>query len=247
HTGAGRVFVVPLDSAHTIAVDSNCPELMFRQPDILNTPTLPEGVWVCGCGGGQAVAPYLPTLLRQATMLVLDADALNAIAANPTLQQLLTARAEHGWVTVITPHPLEAARLLKTSAAHIQQDRLQASATLAMQLNAVCVLKGSGTVIAAPGQLPTINPTGNSKLSTAGTGDVLAGMLGAALTQYAANLKHVAPQHTHAPPLSTDLFEVVCNTVWLHGRAADVWPAEKHLTASQLICAEAGLPSANGC
>lgn len=236
HAGAGRVFVVPLDEDRPIAVDPICPELMFRQPDMLTADTLPAGVWVCGCGGGQAVVQHLPALLNHAAILVLDADALNAIAIDPALQQMLAARASRQCVTVLTPHPLEAARLLNTTAACIQQDRLKASTTLATQLNAVCVLKGSGTVIAAPDLLPTINPTGNAKLSTAGTGDVLAGMLGAALAQHAAMAKYEPATTEQTPPEALAAYvEVVCHTVWQHGHSADVWPVNVHLSASDLI------------
>lgn len=243
HAGAGRVFVVPLDGDRPIAVDLICPELMFRQPDMLTADTLPAGVWVCGCGGGQAVVQHLPALLNHAAILVLDADALNAIAIDPALQQMLAARASRQCVTVLTPHPLEAARLLNTTASRIQQDRLTASTTLATQLNAVCVLKGSGTVIAAPGLLPTINPTGNAKLSTAGTGDVLAGMLGAALAQHAAMTKlEPATTAQTQPEALTAYFKVVCHTVWQHGHSADVWPVNAPLSASDLIQASTLMP-----
>jgi NAD(P)H-hydrate repair Nnr-like enzyme with NAD(P)H-hydrate dehydratase domain len=82
---------------------------------------------------------------------------------------------------VLTPHPLEAARLLGATSAQVQQGRLRAAAELAQRFACTVVLKGSGTVIATPGQVPRINPTGNARLATAGTGDVLAGLLGARL------------------------------------------------------------------
>ena len=82
-------------------------------------------------------------------------------------------------LTVITPHPLEAARLLNTDSATVQHDRLRAAQTLANELQCTAVLKGSGTVIAKSGEVPTVNFTGNARLATGGTGDVLAGMVGA--------------------------------------------------------------------
>jgi hydroxyethylthiazole kinase-like uncharacterized protein yjeF len=248
HAGAGRVFVVPLDSGHPTTLDPLCPEVMFRQLDVLASQVLPDGIWVCGCGGGQAVIPHLPALLRQATVLVLDADALNAIAADVSLQQMLRERATSQFVTVLTPHPLEAARLHQTTASLVQQDRLSAATTLANRFNCICVLKGSGTVTAAPGCVPTVNPTGNAKLSTAGTGDVLAGMLGAALARHAAELQRAPladaePDRTHA--VLNRYMSVVCGAVFSHGQVADRWPVNAHLSASQLAFAAGNPPTDN--
>jgi hydroxyethylthiazole kinase-like uncharacterized protein yjeF len=218
HAGAGRVFVALLgDSA--ITVNPLQPELMFRSPDALDLRTQ---VVVCGCGAGDAVKGVLPKVLSVANRLVLDADALNAIANDPQLQSLLKARAardKHGFATVLTPHPLEAARLLQTTTGIIQSDRLQAAAKLAEMYQVVAVLKGSGTVIAAPGQTSCINSSGNALLATAGTGDVLAGIIGAKLAG------------------GLTAFDAAASAVFAHGRAADIWlrtrPAET-LTASTL-------------
>ncbi len=79
---------------------------------------------VCGCGGGQAVRTVLPAVLQRAQALVLDADALNVISTDGALQQALTARSARQRPTVLTPHPLEAARLLHTTAAQVQAHRL---------------------------------------------------------------------------------------------------------------------------
>jgi hydroxyethylthiazole kinase-like uncharacterized protein yjeF len=124
------------------------------------------------------VRAALPRLLSVAPRLVLDADALNAIAADTALQAMTSARAARSLQTILTPHPLEAARLLGRSADQIQADRLAAAVEMAERYAAVVVLKGSGSVIAAPGDRPRINATGNAALATAGTGDVLAGWIG---------------------------------------------------------------------
>ena len=215
HAGAGRVFVALLGDSF-LTVNPSRPELMFRSPDALD---LRNQVVVCGCGGGTAVRAVLPKVLSTATRLVLDADALNAIASDTQLQTLLKARAARNYGTVLTPHPLEAARLLQTSAAQIQSDRLNAAAQLAEFYQAVVVLKGSGSVIAAPGQISRINLSGNALLATAGTGDVLAGMIGAALAG------------------SADAFDAACSAVFKHGHIADGW-GQTHtgeaLTASKL-------------
>lgn len=212
HAGAGRVFVALLGNP-ALSVDPQQPELMFRSPDALD---LARQVVVCGCGGGDAVAAVLPRILSRAPALVLDADGLNAVAGDSALQALLRARAARGWRTLLSPHPLEAARLLGSSTAAVQADRLDAATRLAAQFQCGVVLKGSGTVIAAPAAIPVINPTGNARLATAGTGDVLAGMLGAAL---AAGLPAV---------------DAACSAVFQHGRLADDWPAGQPLTASLL-------------
>lgn len=212
HAGAGRVFAGLLEagSQSETTWDPVCPELMFRRPETgLDTALLLRASVVCGCGGGAAVAAMLPRLLSSATRLVLDADALNAIAQDANLQAQLTHRQRRGWITVLTPHPLEAARLLGTDAAQVMIDRLQAAQTIAAQFGAICVLKGSGTVIAAPNETTRINPTGNAALATAGTGDVLAGMIGSAL----------------ARPVSSSgaALDRVASAVFQHGWLADHW------------------------
>jgi hydroxyethylthiazole kinase-like uncharacterized protein yjeF len=176
--GAGRVFLGPLDAAGP-AADPLRPELMLRPVDELaSPPRLRAATVVCGCGGGDAVAAVLPAVLTHAARLLLDADALNALAADVQLRQRLRARAAHGRPTVLTPHPLEAARLLGTDARQVQADRFGAARALAGELDCVVVLKGSGTLVARPDGRVTVNPTGNARLASAGTGDVLAGWIG---------------------------------------------------------------------
>ena len=110
--------------------------------------------------------------------------------------------------TVLTPHPGEAARLLGCSVAQIQTDRPAAAQELAERYGCVAVLKGSGTLIAAPGREMLHNPTGNPGLARGGSGDVLAGMLAALLAQGLAPLTPqparygcMAPLRTAAPPV----------------------------------------------
>ena len=215
HAGAGRVFVAPLDDAAQ-RFDLLRPELMFRHPSEIG---LEIAAIVCGCGGGTVVRDVLPRLLDQAPTLVLDADALNAVALDGALRLATRRRAERGWRTVLTPHPLEAARLLGIETADVQADRLAAASMLAMEFGAVAVLKGSGTVIALAGEIMHINPTGNGLLATAGTGDVLAGMIGAALAS------------------GQPAFQAACEAVWRHGDLADRWPAHLPLTAGALATA----------
>jgi hydroxyethylthiazole kinase-like uncharacterized protein yjeF len=227
--GAGRVYLARLDGAMEHVPQR--PELMTRPLDqALSIALLQQTTVVCGCGGGQAVREVLPQVLHHAAQLVLDADALNAVAADPGLRTALRARATRGRPTVLTPHPLEAARLLGCSTVDVQADRLAQAQALADGLQAVVVLKGSGSVVAAPGQAPAINPTGSARLGTGGTGDVLAGWLGGLWAQ--------------AGPLQGR--EAACASVWWHGAAADTGPQDQPLRAADLIEAMAANPRPAG-
>ena len=178
--GAGRVFVDLVGTDHaSIDLDPLRPELMFRHGWAeSDAAVITAATVVCGCGGGDAVRAALPRLLSIAPRLVLDADALNAIAADPSLLALAVARERRGHATIMTPHPLEAARLLGSTAASVQADRLAAVRELAARTRSVIVLKGSGTIIATADDTARINATGNASLASAGTGDVLAGWIG---------------------------------------------------------------------
>ncbi len=219
HGGAGRVMLCLLDGG-ALQADLLQPECMLRRFDAL---ALERATVVCGCGGGQAVRAVLPEVLQRARRLVLDADALNAVAEDPALQEQLGRRADrHGsGATVITPHPLEAARLLGSDTGSVQADRLQAATALARRYRCAVVLKGSGSVVTTPGQTPRVNPTGNGLLATGGTGDVLAGLLGATLAAMPEDEADAA-------------FKAALRACWMHGAAADAWPAGQALTASTL-------------
>lgn len=208
--GAGRVYVDLLDPGAP-ALDPARPELMLRRGWSTHTEAamLASSTVVCGCGGGDAVRVVLPRLIAAAGRLVLDADALNAIAVDDSLRRALVARGGRGAATVLTPHPLEAARLLGHSAAAVQSDRLGAAAELATTLDAVVVLKGSGTVIASPGQVPHINSSGNAALAMAGTGDVLAGWIGGDWSQ------------RERAAASAQAHHAAVHCAWRHGLAAE--------------------------
>jgi ADP-dependent NAD(P)H-hydrate dehydratase / NAD(P)H-hydrate epimerase len=212
HGGAGRVFVGMLDG-RAVGIDASLPELMMRPWESLDFAAMSVA---CGCGGGDAVRAVLPKVLSTSRSLVLDADALNAIAADTQLETLLLARGKRGKPTVITPHPLEAGRMLGRSAADVQSDRLAAARELSLRFGCVAVLKGSGSVTCAPAKVPRINPTGNARLATPGTGDVLAGLIAARLAS------------------SANAFEAAAGAVFDHGLAADQWPMRAALSASAL-------------
>jgi len=131
----------------------------------------------------------------------------------------LQARAGRQRATVLTPHPLEAARLLGCSVREVQHNRLASAQALAQRYAAIVVLKGSGTVCAAQDHTPEIHHGGHPRLATAGSGDVLAGLIGAQLAQ------------GHAPWLATQ------RAVALHGRLAAQWDPHAPFDASALALA----------
>jgi hydroxyethylthiazole kinase-like uncharacterized protein yjeF len=197
--GCGRVFLGLLD-ASAPAVDPGQPELMLRSAEQLLTSELT----VLACGPGLGQRPQAGALLARACTLaiplVLDADALNLLAGDSALQKVLSARQAP---TVLTPHPSEAARLLGSSTAHVQADRLAAAGELAARFKACVVLKGNGSVVSTADGKWFINTSGNPGLATAGSGDVLTGLVSALLAQ-------------GWPPL-----EALLAAVHLHGLAAE--------------------------
>jgi hydroxyethylthiazole kinase-like uncharacterized protein yjeF len=207
--GAGRVYVELLGATLPGGVDPLQPELMLRVPPAGES----LGAQVLGCGAGEParVAPVLEAALSASHPLVLDADALNALATAGSLARLQGRAAP----TVLTPHPLEAARLAGVTVQAIQHDRVAAALELARRSAAVVVLKGAGSVVAV-GDRAWINPTGGPALATAGTGDVLAGMIGALLAQ------------------GFEVAQAALGGVWLHGRAAQRHGADIGLVAGEV-------------
>lgn len=223
YSGAGKVFIGLL-SNEAPAVDPAHPELMIRPVD----DTLGADVIVAGPGAGKSPSAtsvsmfersVLPAVIAQAKPVVLDADALNTLAFSDALKQVVADR--RGAPTILTPHPAEAGRLLGCDTATVQSDRLYGARELAKRFNAHVVLKGAGSVCAFPDGRWAINATGNPALASGGTGDVLAGMIGALLCQGLAAAKA--------------LQLAVC----LHGAAADALVARGigpvGLTASELL------------
>ncbi|HEX7646658.1 MAG TPA: NAD(P)H-hydrate dehydratase [Noviherbaspirillum sp.] len=213
--GAGRTFAAFLEDPP--AYDPVHPELMCRRAADIDPS---KGAIVLGPGLGiSRMARDLVARGLSATVpAVVDADALNLISTESALQQRVSERKAP---TVLTPHPLEAARLLNMTAGQVQADRLAAARTLAQRFNAIVVLKGSGSVIARQDGEVGINATGNPALATAGSGDVLAGICGALLAQ------------------NWDAWDAVRGAVWIHGQAADLLVAQGigpiGLTAGELI------------
>jgi len=217
HLGSGRVYAGLIDK-QAPAFDPLQPELMLRTADDLLATRL--SALACGPGMGTRHEAYV--LLEHACSLdvplVLDADALNLVAAEGELHVALATRTAP---TLLTPHPAEAARLLDCDVASIQTDRIAAALELAARYNAFVALKGCGTVVATPGEAWYVNTTGNPGLATAGSGDVLTGIVVSLLAQ-------------GWPPL-----EALLAAVHLHGVAADQLVAQGSgpigLTAGEII------------
>jgi hydroxyethylthiazole kinase-like uncharacterized protein yjeF len=189
--GAGRIYVGMLEH---LALDVRQPELMLRQADeVLGLAT------VLAVGPGLGQSNEAGELLRRAVdaplPMVLDADALNLLAARPVLLAKVSRR---GTPSLLTPHPAEAARLLETTTEAVQADRLAAALELARRHRAITVLKGCGSIVATPEGEWFINTTGNAGLASAGSGDVLTGMITALLAQgWPAKEAALAAVHVH--------------------------------------------------
>jgi NAD(P)H-hydrate epimerase len=135
---------------------------------------------VLGPGIGRANATY--ELVRELVgrieaPLVLDADGLNATAGH------LELLAERAGPAVLTPHAGELARLLEIESAEVNAHRLRCATEAAERAGVIVVLKGDDTIIAAPGEGPIVNGLASPALATAGTGDVLSGMIAALIAR----------------------------------------------------------------
>src|SRR5690606_24518420 len=157
---AALVAARPEAMTHAVESADDLRPLLERATVLAVGPGLGQGDW------GRAL---LQVALGSGKPPVLDADALNLIAATTTpLPQ-----------AILTPHPGEAARLLGCDNAQVQADRYAAADALAQRWRSVVVLKGAGTLVAAPGQVPAVIGAGNPGMATGGMGDVLSGVIAA--------------------------------------------------------------------
>lgn len=164
---------------------------------------------IVGPGLGRSVhlIGFVEKLVKESKVpVVIDADGLNALEGKTSVLK------KAGCECILTPHPGEMARLLGIGAKHVQADRVGSAKTLSKKTGCTVVLKGAGTIIATP---PTpkgsgfVNPTGNPGMATAGTGDVLTGMIGGLIAQ------GLAPVDASAA------------AVYIHGLAGDAVAAER--------------------
>jgi len=178
--GAGRVSVVT-DASNVQALVTSRPELMVRAD--AQIPDFVAGM-VLAIGPGLSKSKWARTLFAQALdwpgPRVFDADALNLLAE---LELDGADAMDLGANTVLTPHPAEAARLLKTNTAAIESNRPAAAHALAAKYGCVVLLKGAGTLIAAPNLTLGVCLFGNAGMASGGMGDVLTGVIAALLAQ----------------------------------------------------------------
>jgi len=178
--GAGCVHVGLL-ADNALGVDLQQVELMLHQAHVaLQLPTLDVLAIGCGMGHSLSAQKILHDALRLETALVLDADALNILAARPDLRSLLFTRKAPA---VITPHPGEAARLLGISSDEVQAARQASAQELSKKMNCSVVLKGAGSLCVTRDGKTWLNNTGNPGMSGPGMGDVLSGMIAAFIAQ----------------------------------------------------------------
>ncbi|MDF7676201.1 NAD(P)H-hydrate dehydratase [Neisseriaceae bacterium ESL0693] len=202
-TGCGKVWLGFNQPRIPLPVITDRPEIMLTTLTALSKQT--SSAYVMGCGLGTdhsaltALRHFLDLSLTKP--LLLDADALNLIARQPELWPDQCIKT-YPWV--LTPHPAEAARLLHSTTAEIQHNRTAAVLQLAQRYGTWVVLKGHESLIASPEGHIHHNTSGNAGLATAGSGDVLSGVIGSLLAQ------------------GIPIQQAIYAGVWLHGAAADV-------------------------
>ena len=211
--GAGLVSVAT-HPEHAGLQAAVCPELMFHSvAQAEDLEPLLERATVVAVGPGLGRSAWGQVLLRRVLEwpgpVVMDADALNLLASNPSVRD--------NWI--LTPHPGEAGRLLGLSSQQIEADRFDAIKTLTDRFDGVCVLKGAGSLIASRNHQPWICCSGNPGMGSGGMGDVLTGVIAGLLAQ---GLK---------------LDEAARAGAYLHGRAADLAAeaGERGLLATDLL------------
>ncbi|MFT4924314.1 MAG: hydroxyethylthiazole kinase-like uncharacterized protein yjeF [Phenylobacterium sp.] len=208
-TGAGLVSVLTHGDNESL-VAAGCPEIMVTGVALgvdISRWLQQVDVIVFGPGAGQD--QWSKSLLDQVCQVdkakVIDADGLNLLARSAKIgrpiESVQVVNAVHN--CIVTPHPKEASRLLKTTVAGVQADRFAAVKLLAKGPSVVALLKGYGTLV-SDGQQVYVNPTGNPGMATAGMGDVLSGILGGLLAQ------------------GHSLMDAATVGAWIHGAAADM-------------------------
>ena len=212
-SGAGLVSVATRPE-HAYSLINHRPEIMahgIQHSDELQPLIDKATILVIGPGLGQDDwGRRLWQAVKHSTLpMIVDADALNLLAQAP----------EKNLQWILTPHPGEAARLLKTDTKNIQHDRLQAVRTLQQQYQGICLLKGAGSLIAGDSGV-TVCKAGNPGMASAGMGDVLSGIIAGVLAQI------------HKP------YETTIIAVYQHAHAADKarqQRSEQALIASDVI------------
>ena len=187
---------LPLPESHPGIISPSAAKLIHKNLNSYNAMLLG-----CGLGQSQPVIKFIEYLLlklrAEPSPLILDADALNILARVPNWWQRLTNDA------ILTPHPGEMARLAEVTVDEVQSDRIGITKEIARKMNKTIVLKGACTVIAAPDGHTAISPVANPGLASAGTGDVLSGIIAGLVAQ------------------GLSFFDAAAAGVFLHGEAGE--------------------------
>ena len=231
--GAGLVTVLTADSAQPILAAKLNEQMTLPLPEIDGAISeaafdaiakFAEKATVLCVGPGMGQHPQTVALVHRIIAeirkpLILDADGLNALALKP---DIIEKRHEDlRCPLIITPHPGEAGRLLGTSAAAVQSNRLGLLRELAQKYRAIVVLKGRYTLTGDASSKVTINTSGNPGMATGGSGDTLTGILGGLLAQAIAPDKK-ADSKEENPTLTYSPLSVTALAVLLHGMAGDI-------------------------
>ncbi len=196
-----EVTYLPLPESQRGIVSPAAAKLIHQQLDQYDVLLLG-----CGLGQSQSAIRFIGTTLLRGKVtlppLVLDADALNTLAKIPDWWQQLTSDA------ILTPHPGEMARLTEVSVDEVQSDRQGMAKRVAIDWQKTIVLKGAYTVIVAPDGQSRISPVANPGLASAGTGDILSGVIAGLLAQ------------------GLSLFDAAALGVYLHGEAGEMVKAK---------------------
>jgi hydroxyethylthiazole kinase-like uncharacterized protein yjeF len=213
--------------------DGAASEVVGQFPDVVVDGSDPAeqarvDAWVCGPGfpGDDTDALTVTAVLGARVPVVLDAGALAVVAHSDDLRSAIVDRHHRGLVTVITPHEGEFEGLFPGLLAR-SDGRIEAARDAARSLGAIVVLKGPGTIVAAPDGVCAIDTQGIADLGTAGSGDVLTGILGAVL----------AGARSAGRTRADELVPAVAAGVWIHGAAARIAARRAPIVATDIAAA----------
>jgi ADP-dependent NAD(P)H-hydrate dehydratase / NAD(P)H-hydrate epimerase len=221
-SGAGLCTAAVIFENRTLPISVH-PELMTQvydeNTDLLDR--LPEFNSILigpGMGNTERTSDMVALMLKKAEVpLIMDADALNVLAAENRKELL---KRERRFPVVLTPHPGEFSRLTGRSMGEIKRDRIGLSRSFAMDYNVYLILKGHHTLVATPEGRVYMNTTGNPGMATAGSGDVLSGMLAGLVSRYTKSNQNQKTQLT-SEKFDNILDKILAAAVFIHGYAGD--------------------------
>jgi NAD(P)H-hydrate epimerase len=210
-SGAGMVKIIT-DRANRTILQGGLPEAMVGEESELEEG-LKWGSVVAvgpGIGRGPGAARMLRTVLAKSNLpLVIDADGLNIMSGDFKLRDMVQAQGAGGRQIVLTPHMGELSRLMGVEMERLKKDRVESISRLARELHCVVVGKDARTYVCGEGKEVCLSVVGNSGMATAGSGDVLTGVIAGLLAQ------------------GMDAYQAACAGVYIHGTAGDAAAASR--------------------